>query len=82
MSNINSSLLGVPDMIEITFDRPIFVTFYTLSVPSPGEQRLNLIRASGGAKDFRVAGEFARDILRAFRPSDSPGKCPTVLPAL
>ena len=44
------------------------------------EQWLRLICAFDGAKDFRVSGELATDILRALRLADEGHK--TVLPAL
>jgi len=44
------------------------------------EQWVELIRAFGDAKDFRVAGELATDVLRALRPSD--GEHTTMLPSL
>ena len=45
-----------------------------------GEQWLELVLAFSGAKDFRVTGEVATRILRAFPPAD--GSNATVLPAL
>ncbi|KAH9034410.1 hypothetical protein EDB84DRAFT_1578182 [Lactarius hengduanensis] len=44
------------------------------------EQWLRIIRAFGGAKDFRVSGELWTDILRALCPAGEGGE--TVLPAL
>jgi len=46
-----------------------------------GEQWLRLIRTFDGAKDFRVAGERATDILRALCPADEE-EHKTVLPVL
>ncbi len=45
-----------------------------------GEQWLELLRAFGGAKDFRVAGELTTNILCALRPADRGNA--TVLPSL
>ncbi|KAH9047231.1 hypothetical protein EDB84DRAFT_525790 [Lactarius hengduanensis] len=45
-----------------------------------GEQWLGLVRPFGGARDFRVAGELATDILCALGLAD--GGHTTVLPAL
>ncbi len=43
-----------------------------------GEQWVELIRAFGDAKEFRVAGELATDILRTLCPADGE---PTMLPS-
>ncbi|KAI9464516.1 hypothetical protein BJY52DRAFT_1249588, partial [Lactarius psammicola] len=43
------------------------------------EQWVELIRAFGGAKEFRVAGELATDILHTLCPTDGG---PTMLPSL
>jgi hypothetical protein len=52
------------------------------SVPDDmdAEQWVRLILAFRSAKDFRVAGELATDVLRALRPTDE--RHQTVLPAL
>ncbi len=44
-----------------------------------GEQWVEIIRAFGDAKEFRVAGELATDILRTLCPADGE---PTMLPSL
>ncbi|KAH9057837.1 hypothetical protein EDB87DRAFT_1628493 [Lactarius vividus] len=78
-----STLLGL--QVSLSSISQIYLVIETIepsSVPDDmdGEQWLRLIRAFDGAKDFRVGGEFATDILRALRPEDE--KHTTVLPAL
>ncbi|KAI9454583.1 hypothetical protein BJY52DRAFT_1188866 [Lactarius psammicola] len=58
------------------------MTIGSSSVPDDmdNEQWLRLIRAFGGAKDFRVAGELVTDVLCAIRPTDEEHN--TALPSL
>ncbi|KAH8981059.1 hypothetical protein EDB92DRAFT_216609 [Lactarius akahatsu] len=77
-----SSITQICDQLSPFLSRVENIGIYTThrSTGKGGEQWVELIRTFGDAKDFRVAGELATDILRALRPSD--GELATMLPSL
>ncbi|KAH9058897.1 hypothetical protein EDB83DRAFT_2388206 [Lactarius deliciosus] len=77
-----SSITQICDQLSPSLSRVENIGIYTTHRPTRqgGEQWVELIRTFGNAKDFRVAGEFATDILRALRPSA--GELTIMLPSL